>query len=586
MLIRFVVIFFLIAFELHAQPYQLNIVYTNTFTEKPPIINYPKQFATIEACNKYVANLPLLLHAQGFISAAIDSVQQTNLTTTVFIFLGRKYFWKQLHVEEEDKIYLQQAGIKLSNFSAATFNPTIVNLLQEKLLNFFEEKGYPFATVGFDSLHIEENMVSGKLMINKGIAYKMDSIRISGNAKINKTFLYRYLQMPPKSLYQKQKISLIDNKLQDLPFLEVIQPHQLTMLGTGFITDVFLNNKKSNQVDAIIGFLPNNQQINGNLLLTVDANLKLQNAFANGETIGLLWQQIQPKSPRINILYNQPFLFNAAFGLDFNFNLFKRDSSFLNIQSAIGTTYNIGLRSMLKMMFKSARTNLLEVDTNLVKLTKRLPADADVSVNSIAVEYNVNTTNYKLNPRSGTNLVLFTAAGARTIRKNNTITQIKDPNFNYTTLYDTVQLQSYQLKSTLKLEQYWPLAKYATIKTALNGGLVLSPTVYRNEQYQIGGFKLLRGFDEESIFTDKFFVATIEYRYLFGQNAFFNVFTDVGKAYNSIIKNNSSYWGAGAGFSFETKQGIINLTLATGKRDNENFNLRQAKIHIGFVSLF
>ena len=30
-----------------------------------------------------------------------------------------------------------------------------------------------------------------------------------------------------------------------------------------------------------------------------------------GETIGLNWQQLQVKSPRLNIIYQHPYLFNT-----------------------------------------------------------------------------------------------------------------------------------------------------------------------------------------------------------------------------------------------------------------------------------
>jgi hypothetical protein len=38
--------------------------------------------------------------------------------------------------------------------------------------------------------------------------------------------------------------------------------------------------------------------------------------------------------------------------------------------------------------------------------------------------------------------------------------------------------------------------------------------------------------------------------------------------------------------AFETKAGIFNISYAIGKRNDVNLNLRQAKIHIGYVNFF
>lgn len=577
---------FLFAENTRAQNIFLKVEFNDKADAFAQQLSIKNQFNTTQSCIDYIEKLPASLQAKGFLSASVDSVLKQENTFTVFLFVGEKYVWKKLFVQEADWPILLNAGIKKNTFTAEPFNPEQVRLVQEKLLDYFETNGYPFASIKFDSLLIEEKNVSAKLLIDKGILYKMDSIRLFGNAKISKQFLYRYLGMLPNSLYNTKKLASVNQRLLELPYLQQIQPWRLSMLGKAYLLDLFVDNKRSNQVDAIVGLLPNNQQIDGALLFTVDAKLKLQNAFAKGEIIGLNWQQIQPKSPRINLLFQQPYIFNSQFGLDFSFDLFKKDSSFLNIQSNIGVLYEISTKQKTKILYQSYRTNLLDVDTTTIKLTKKLPDIVDVVTNSLAIDYEYSGTNYKFNPSSGSELKFVIAAGSRIILKNNAVTQIKSNTFNYTSLYDSLDLNSYQLRLKVNAAKYFPLGKYAVFKTALQAGLLQSPTIFRNEMFQIGGFKTLRGFDEESIFTNQFAIATAEYRYLFGLNAYFNVFTDFAKTYNTLIDKSYTYIGFGTGLAFETKQGIFNINIAAGKRNDLSFDLRQTKIHIGFVSLF
>jgi hypothetical protein len=47
-----------------------------------------------------------------------------------------------------------------------------------------------------------------------------------------------------------------------------------------------------------------------------------------------------------------------------------------------------------------------------------------------------------------------------------------------------------------------------------------------------------------------------------------------------------TYFGTGLGLAFESKVGIFNLAWAVGKRSDAEFNLRQSKIHFGFLNFF
>ena len=130
---------------------------------------------------------------------------------------------------------------------------------------------------------------------------------------------------------------------------------------------------------------------------------------------------------------------------------------------------------------------------------------------------------------------------------------------------------------------------YFNFKTAVNTGIYSSPTIFRNEVFQIGGYRLLRGFDEESIYATRYAVFTAEYRALLSLNSYLFGFVDVGghSAKYQNINTNNLFIGTGLGIVYETKAGLLNLSLALGKRDDVPFNIRQAsKIHFGYINYF
>ncbi|MFT4025095.1 MAG: hypothetical protein QM664_15070, partial [Flavihumibacter sp.] len=81
---------------------------------------------------------------------------------------------------------------------------------------------------------------------------------------------------------------------------------------------------------------------------------------------------------------------------------------------------------------------------------------------------------------------------------------------------------------------------------------------------------------------------TLEYRYLVNMNSYFFAFADLGFTGNksSMGNSNNRFIGAGVGMAFETTAGFFNLSLAAGKRDSNSFDLKQTKIHLGYVNYF
>jgi hemolysin activation/secretion protein len=266
----------------------------------------------------------------------------------------------------------------------------------------------------------------------------------------------------------------------------------------------------------------------------------------------------------------------------------KKDTSYLNLRIVAGVQYQVSTNRTGRVFIENLKTNLLSVDTFSIKARKKLPNEIDVSSLNLGLDYEINTTNYRFNPRTGSEFQFMLSIGTRKIRKNNFILKISDPSFSYSSLYDSIKEKTYQVRSKLAVAHFIPLGRQSTLKIAINAGWFQSPSVFRNEVFQIGGYKLLRGFDEESIFASQYAVGTIEYRYIIGMNSFLFSFRDFGLTSNKSNNFNTKnqFTGGGAGMAFETKAGIFNISFAAGKRNDIKFNPRQSKIHLGYVNFF
>jgi outer membrane protein assembly factor BamA len=546
-------------------------------------------FRNKAACDHYINNLPALLQSKGFPTASIDSLEADSLSTIVHVYFGKRFRLGHLSTSTEVKQLLEALGWRSNEWNNQALSVNKLQQVQANLLNYLENNGYPFARLELDSVRFTDDRFFASLKLEKGPLYHIDSIRVYGDVKISKSFLQRYLEVANGSIYKKDKLQEISKKILELPYLQENQGWNLTMLGTGSILNLYLQPKKSSQVNVLIGLLPANQQtINNKILVTGEANIQLRNALGNGEAIGINWQQIQIKSPRLDLSFQQPYLFGSNFGISSSFNLFKKDSSFINLSLVLGMQYVLSSRKTGRVFVQHLKTNLLSIDTAAIKATRRLPASIDVSSLNLGVDYEYNNTDFRFNPKSGNEFQLTITAGTRNVRKSNAVMEMSHQGFNYGSLYDTIKLKTYQFRSRLSAAHYFPLGRQSTFKVAANAGWFQSPSIFRNELFQIGGYKLLRGFDEESIFASAYAVSTFEYRYLIGLNSFLFSFLDAGWATNKSNNQRLSnqFLGGGAGLAFETKAGIFNITYAAGKRDDLRFNLRQSKIHLGYINFF
>ncbi len=559
-------------------------------TEHIAFPNIKSSFANKEAAFEYILGLPKELANNGFLSASLDSFQINDSVARVMIFIGKQYQQSKLNLNLLEKNAQEEIAGSLFKFNNKITSLHDLEWTKNKLLAFYENKGYPFASVFYDSIRLENQTFISNIIAEKGKAYSIDSIRTYGNINVSNSFIKHYLRISNQYNYTPTILSEIDKRLSELDFLSIVQPSDLTMLSNSSILNLYLQPKRSSQFNFLIGFQPSSRDAN-KLQLTGDVNLNLKNYFANGERVLFKWQQFEVNSPRLNISYSQPFIFNSDIGFDFLFDLFKKDSNFIQIDTKLALQHYLSANNIGKLFFQFRKSNLLEgaVDTALVKQIKALPVNADISSNSIGLSYQFNNTNYFLNPRKGNEFLFSASLGNKKIKISNQVTSISSKDFDYSSLYDSIKLSSYEIRWQLKAAHFFSIRKSSTIKAGVQAGYYESPSVFRNDLFQIGGSAIMRGFDEASIYANKYAIFTSELRVLNGVNSFFALFSDIGlvqKKYQKIIVNNS-YFGIGIGINYETKIGMLSINYSIGKRNDLDLNLNQAsKIHIGYINYF
>lgn len=580
---------FLLKFSFGQNNYSLQIISSDKpkefFAKK---FSYKTHFKDSLQANIESKDLFYRIRSFGYLASSIDSTVSDTSQTVVYIYVGDKFENIVLKNGNVDPMLLTNAGIKSAVLGGKKIPIGDAEVVKAKILQQCENTGYPFASVKLDSFTAFQNSYSAKIYLQKNELITYDSIQILGKTKTKKVFLRNYLGLKVGKPYNESNVKKIQQRLNELQFVESIQPRTVLFQNGKAKVNLYLKDKKSSQFDFLLGLLPGAS--GKKLLITGEARIHLFSLFGMGEEFYLEWKKLQPKTQQLDVRLVYPYLLGLPLGINAQFQLYKRDTSYIDINGDYGVQYQFVGSNYLKASLRQKISIITNVDTAYIKQTRSLPRNLDISTNEFALEYFLQKLNYRFNPVDGYVLKVSGSAGLKKIKRNNNIIGLYDEvtgrNFDF--LYDTAHLKTFQFRIALAFDKYWKLAPRHTIKTSFEGKYFFSKNIYENEKYRLGGVNSLRGFDDQSIFTPYYAMANIEYRFLLSKNSYFSTFFNAAVVQDTRVgKGPVDFpFGFGAGAAIETKVGIFGITYAMGKQLDNKITFKSAKIHIGYVNYF
>jgi outer membrane protein assembly factor BamA len=566
---------FVLCFQMQAQQNYTLTVHSLKDEALIKKISYQKSFSTPALRNKELQKILSACYDNAYLVASYDSIISDSLNTTAYLDFGAQYKWAYLKKGNVDEGVLSEIGFREKLYNDEPLKYKDVRRVRERIVRYYENNGYPFAVVKLDSIMIVDEKISAVLFLQKNKEVKIDSVVIKGSAKIAPVYMYNYLGIKPGSRYNESQLEKVNTRLRELPFVTLKKSSTVVFTNKTNKLVLNLDKKRASQFDGIIGILPDNNT--GKILFSGDVRLKLQNGLGRGELIDLNWRRLQTQTQDLKARVVYPFILRTPFGVDYNFRLYKKDTSYLDVHQNIGVQYLLIGGNYIKVFYNNKSSTLLS--TKGLEFVTVLPPYADVKTNMYGAGLRFEQLDYRLNPRKGFFLQVNASAGTKVIKKNSKV----NPE-----VYEKIKLNSTQYISDLELNVFLPLGNRSTVKVGNQSAFLYGETTFQNELFRIGGLKSLRGFDEESIFASAYSIFTLEYRLILEQNSYLYVFGDgawyENNSVNQYVKDTP--YGFGAGISFETKAGIFSISYALGKQFNNPIQLRSGKIHFGIVNYF
>ncbi len=577
---RFLSLCILIFFSYNASGQEQFVLEINAENGKEDLIRQFKAPATMQDSSRLrleLRNYLKFLHEEGYLLATVKKVSFDGNKAVANLSIGERFEWLTLEPGNIEKSLLRKIGYSEKDFLGKPFRIKAFTRLEEKLLSYAEENGYPFASLKVDSLMIVDNQLEAILQFDTGPPIRFDSLQIRGTTRAKQKFLEKYLGITQGALFDQKRVRDIGRALNNLSYLRLLEPPRLTFQNSEATIFLNLEERKINQLDGIIGFLPNSSNT-GRFLVTGQFDVELFNPFGSGRHIGIHWQKLNTNSQSLALDYEQPNIFKGPLDLDLDFDFLKEDTLFTNRTLRVDLNYRLSGTASFSAYSDFKTTNLLA--TSIYEGITELPDLVDFDFNSYGLRFNWQKFDDAFLPKDGLRLSIEGSAGNKKIVQNNGIAA---------ELYQGVRLKTFQYTFNFLGEKYTKLGNQLTLLNRLQLGEVFNDRLFRNDAYRLGGFNSIRGFNENFFFATSYAFLTTEFRFFLDEFSYLSLFGDLARLKSEFEGTDQTFSpvGLGAGISFSTNAGIFNFVYALGSGgDGTGINLSLSKVHFGYVSRF
>ncbi|AZB31669.1 hypothetical protein [Chryseobacterium balustinum] len=456
------------------------------------------------------------------------------------------------------------------------FNETYVNLSDSIVTRFKLEK--EFFTKNLDSVkkniskkYIDDGFafsrIKSKFMgqkngypvveldINKNNKRTIDGFVAKGYTRVPKRFIKNLEKEFKGKTYDDKNLIAINKNFQGHPFIMLERQPQTLFTKDSTQIYLFMEKKKTNTFDGVIGF-GNDKTDKFTLNGTLNVNFK--NMFNGFETVNLYWQRNPDKGQNFDLQTDIPYLLNSNVGLNMKVNIFRQDSTFANVKALPAFYYHLNSRQ---------------------KIGLRGTFESSTIIDSLYIQgkdYNKKGIGIFFDMTEPTDIDLFLYKSKLNVGYDFLAT-------NYTG--ENIKANQNQFYFFGEYNYHINGNHFLNIKG--EGAMMDSKIDFSaNELYRFGGWNSLRGFNENSLAADFYYYAGMEYRYLIGNQAFFDVFGQYGQLNNKSLNVKPKFYSVGLGFNFFIPLGLMSFQLSNGNEFGNPFKFNDIKIHWGILSRF
>ncbi len=495
----------------------------------------------------------VLIKKQGFYDAKVNSLIRKD-SFNYEVILNKNQMVK--YIEISNKSAFDENIVKILN--KYTENGKLIRFKQiesvtKEITDILSESGYPFAKVGFINYElINPTTIKLEMEIKYGSKRNIDKVIVKGYENFPKNFIKNIFKPGKSNSLDVDKALSLANKIDKTGFARNIKDPEILFTKDSSALYLYIEKIRRNTFDGFLSF--DTDENSGKINIEGYAKINLFNTFNGGEKINFDFRSQKNQDRSLNSDVYIPYVFGSPLNLKYGLNLIQKDSSY------------------------TSNENLIDIDMIFGNIRSGLGLQTNKSTSEEAIE---NVENFKSK--------LINVFSEYIILDNSD--QLIPELFKISLRYGSgVKEQSGEKtnfsKYSVELHRKFNLSSKFKLQSSITRKKINSKNLVNNELLRFGGYNSIRGYDENSIFTDGYTLLKTSLNYYLNDTIYIYTIFDLANYSNEILDLNEDIYSGGIGFSSRTDNGIVSISYSKGNNWGNSFNLKNAKINVIFVTFF
>ena len=495
----------------------------------------------------------VLIKKQGFYDAKVNSLIRKD-SFNYEVILNKNQMVE--YIEISNKSEFDENIVKILN--KYTEDGKLIRFKQiesvtNEITEILSEGGYPFGKVGFINYElVNPTTIKLEMEIQYGSKRNIDKVIVKGYENFPKNFIKNIFKPGKSNSLDVDKALSLANKIDKTGFARNIKDPEILFTKDSSSLYLYIDKIRRNIFDGFLSF--DTDENSGRINIEGYAKINLINTFNGGEKINFDFRSQKNQDRSLNSDVYIPYVFGSPLNLKYGLNLIQKDSSYTSNENLIDIDMIFGnIRSGLGLQTNKSTSE--EAIENIENFKSKL-----INVFS---EYIILDNSDQLIPE------LFKIS----LRYGSGLKEQSGEKTNFS-------------KYSVELHRKFNLSSKFKLQSSITRRKINSKNLVNNELLRFGGYNSIRGYDENSIFTDGYTLLKTSLNYYLNDTIYIYTIFDLANYSNEILDLNEDIYSGGIGFSSRTDNGIVSISYSKGNNWGKSFNLKNAKINVIFVTFF
>ena len=538
----------LLAFNfVYSQQYILEFKNTNESEKKT------KKYKSYKDLILAIEDTLVLIKKQGFYDAKVNSLIRKD-SFNYEVFLNKNQMVE--YIEISNKSAFDENIVKILN--KYTENGKLIRFKQiesvtKEITEILSEGGYPFGKVGFINYElVNPTTIKLEMEIQYGSKRNIDKVIVKGYENFPKNFIKNIFKPGKSNSLDVDKALSLANKIDKTGFARNIKDPEILFTKDSSALYLYIDKIRRNTFDGFLSF--DTDENSGKINIEGYAKINLINTFNGGEKINFDFRSQKNQDRSLNSDVYIPYVFGSPLNLKYGLNLTQKDSSY------------------------TSNENLIDIDMIFGNIRAGLGLQTNKSTSEEAIE---NVENFK------SKLINVFSEYIILDNSDQLIPELFKISLRYGSgLKEQSADKTNFSKYSVELHRKFNLSSKFKLQSSITRRKINSKNLVNNELLRFGGYNSIRGYDENSIFTDGYTLLKTSLNYYLNDTIYIYTIFDLANYSNEILDLDEDIYSGGLGFSSRTENGIISISYSKGNSWGNSFNLKNAKINVIFITFF